>query len=527
MRSNSLLALLVLCAFTPAPTVHAFLAGGPFAYTAEFIVNHGDEATGFCRLAGEFDLRAEFRAWIALQPPAARGRSGKAFDPAAVACGQAGYPWPDEQQEATVPAPLFVGEIKALARMIRQMQDERVVSISITSETAVPVIAQGADPATYRRTTAQREVHFAEDRSYLVPLFTSARDDAARGGIRDILLKITVTETRPAERLVYGSLWVRSPEAGAAVLLDGGIVGAIPDSGELLLHNVTAGHHEVGLRGANGRYTRNAVKVVPGRKILADFLPPAQARSPEPFQLAALGANAHGFEEFRRTTDDAVVVEVPEGEFLMGNAATERSPLEHMVYVSTFLIDQTGVSWGQFKVFAAAAGIPLPRHDPFWGLHDDHPAVFVTWEEARGYCQWAGARLPTEAEREKAARGTDGRMYPWGNEEPRPELAVFRRSWGYAGTGPVGQLPLGASPYGALDLGGNVWEWCSDWYGEDYYSESPYRDPQGPPDGIAHSVRGGSWDSRPTVLSSSCRSWGHRGYRDGDFGFRCAMSAPD
>jgi formylglycine-generating enzyme required for sulfatase activity len=311
------------------------------------------------------------------------------------------------------------------------------------------------------------------------------------------------------------------------VLLDGAIAGEIPASGELILDNVTAGYHEVGVRGVNGKYTRKAVEVAAERKVMADFSPPAPARTPGPYQLAALGANAQGFEEFRRTTDNAVVVKVPEGEFLMGNVETERSPLEHQVYLSTFLMDKTGVTWGQFKVFAEAAGIPLPRHQPYWGLDDDHPAVYVTWEEARGYCQWAGSRLPTEAEREKAARGTDARMYPWGNEEPRPELAVFRRSWGYDGTGAVGQRPAGASPYGLLELGGNVWEWCSDWYGEEYYSASPYRDPQGPPTGIAHSVRGGSWDSRPTVLSSSCRSFGHLGYREGDFGFRCAMSVPD
>jgi formylglycine-generating enzyme required for sulfatase activity len=183
------------------------------------------------------------------------------------------------------------------------------------------------------------------------------------------------------------------------------------------------------------------------------------------------------------------------------------------------------VTWGQFKKFLNHTGLPFPPHDPYWGIHDDQPAVYVTWEEARNYCQWAGGRLPTEAEREKAARGTDGRKFPWGNEEPNPELGVFRKSWGYEGPAPVGQHPEGASPYGLLDVGGNVWEWCADWYDGDYYQTSPYRDPKGPDKGTAHVVRGGSWDSRPTVLSSSCRSWGHLGYRDGDFGFRCAMNS--
>ena len=146
----------------------------------------------------------------------------------------------------------------------------------------------------------------------------------------------------------------------------------------------------------------------------------------------------------------------------------------------------------------------------------------MRWDEARAYCEWAGARLPTEAEREKAARGTDGRKFPWGNEAPTSERGVFRREWGYAGNDAVGIRPAGASPYGLLDTGGNMWEWCEDWYAPDYYESSPRENPMGPRTGRAHVVRGGSWDSRPTVLSASCRNWGYVGYREGDFGFRCA-----
>jgi formylglycine-generating enzyme required for sulfatase activity len=218
-------------------------------------------------------------------------------------------------------------------------------------------------------------------------------------------------------------------------------------------------------------------------------------------------------------------VKIPAGDFVMGNPKTERQPLEHQVYVSEFLMDKMTVTWRQYKKFAGASGSPLPP-EPFWGTHDDHPVVFVSWEDGRGYCEWVGGRLATEAEREKAARGTDKRMYPWGNEPPDAERAVHRRSWGFAATDPVGAHPSGASPYGILDIAGNVWEWCMDWYDKDYYSVSPRRDPKGPTQGIAHVVRGGSWDSRPDVLSSSCRSFGSIGYREGDFGFRCAMNAP-
>jgi formylglycine-generating enzyme required for sulfatase activity len=278
-------------------------------------------------------------------------------------------------------------------------------------------------------------------------------------------------------------------------------------------------------RKSNQVLSRKAIRVAASRTTLA--IVNAEQEKLIPYQLQPLGENEQGYQEYRRTIDGAVVIKVPEGEFLMGNSETERSPLEHKVYLSSFLMDKLGVTWRQYKMFASSTGIPLPPHDPYWGMPDDQPAVYVTWDEAKNYCEWAGARLPTEAEREKAARGTDGRKFPWGNEEPTPELGVFRKSWGYEGPAPVGSHPKGASPYGFLDVGGNVWEWCADWYDGDYYERSPYRDPKGPAMGIAHVVRGGSWDSRPTVLSSSCRSWGHRGYRDGDFGFRCAMSSHD
>src|SRR5207249_9868290 len=154
-----------------------------------------------------------------------------------------------------------------------------------------------------------------------------------------------------------------------------------------------------------------------------------------------VGKNVQGYDEYRRDTDGALVVKVPAGEFLMGNRDTEGTPLEHTVNVSAFLIDKTAVTWGQFKQFARATGASLPPNPPYWGIHDNQPAVFVTWEEGKAYCEWAGGRLPTEAEREKAARGTDRRKYPWGNEEPDPQRAVYRRGWGLVSTDPGGSHP--------------------------------------------------------------------------------------
>ena len=121
--------------------------------------------------------------------------------------------------------------------------------------------------------------------------------------------------------------------------------------------------------------------VLPGRTVVADLGLPGPADSAAPYGLAPLGKKAQGYEEYRRASDGAVVVKIPAGEFLMGNQETERNPLEHQVYVSGFLMDKTGVTWGQYKRFAAATGTPLPP-EPHWGIHDDHPVVFVTY---RGY----------------------------------------------------------------------------------------------------------------------------------------------
>jgi len=154
--------------------------------------------------------------------------------------------------------------------------------------------------------------------------------------------------------------------------------------------------------------------------------------------------------------------------------------------------------------------------------------MYVDWNQANAYCQWAGGKLPSEAQWEKAARGTDVQKYPWGNEQPDCGRANFkgRNIWGKTtyckgDTTRVGSYPGGANPYGALDMTGNVWEWVNDWYGENYYQNSPQKNPSGPDSGQDRELRGGSWSDASTDLRLAVRYVVSPDLKSNYNGFRC------
>jgi formylglycine-generating enzyme required for sulfatase activity len=202
-------------------------------------------------------------------------------------------------------------------------------------------------------------------------------------------------------------------------------------------------------------------------------------------------------------TRDMPMVFIPEGEFTMGsNTGDDDEKPPHPVFLDAFWIDKFEVTNTQYAM-CLNAGVCKPpssnnsnTRNGYFGIpqFNNYPVVYVSWEDANRYCGWAGKRLPTEAEWEKAARGTDSRVYPWGNTFDKNLLNSYES--GKGDTTAVGSYPPNsASPYGAMDMAGNVWEWVADWYGDNYYTTSPRNNPKGLLSGQYRVLRGGAWGS--------------------------------
>lgn len=244
------------------------------------------------------------------------------------------------------------------------------------------------------------------------------------------------------------------------------------------------------------------------------------------------------------------IVAIPAGPFLLGSKRVDSDPYgrwtqfddtelpQHRVWLDAYELDRDEVSLGEYLAFLhqQKSHPSTELQQLLWHVITIHsiqdealtrwPALYVTWDEAEKFCAVKHARLPTEAEWEKAARGPEGNLYPWGDAMPNPKLAMF-------GQHHVHEIPIlaavdshddGKSPYGLHHMAGNVAEWVQDWFGFDYYAYMPDRNPAGPTTGRYKSVRGGSWKSKRVMLRTATRGGSSPHQRSATIGFRCARS---
>ena len=245
---------------------------------------------------------------------------------------------------------------------------------------------------------------------------------------------------------------------------------------------------------------------------------------------AANPTHALGIGSTRISEKDGMkLMYVPEGNFKMGSDTGESyEKPAHTVYLDAFWMDQTEVTNSMYAKCVNAGNCHAPwdiistTRSTYYGNSQfaDYPVMYVDWNQANTYCQWAGRQLPTEAQWEKAARGTDGRTYPWGE-------GIDRQKAQYLGpdTAKVGSFPKGASPYGVLDMAGNVWQWAADWYSETYYGSSPDHNPAGPDSGQFRVLRGGSWGDNPNIVRTSNRDKDVPNDKGNNKGIRCSINA--
>ncbi len=229
-----------------------------------------------------------------------------------------------------------------------------------------------------------------------------------------------------------------------------------------------------------------------------------------------------------KKTPPSGMVLIPAGEFRMGdnNGDDDEKP-QNKIYLKAFYIDKNEVTNARYMEFVKATN----HEKPYWWNdpqvnQPNQPVVGVSWYDAVAYAKWAGKRLPTEAEWEKAAKGILNAIYPWGKtwDNTKANSTLSKTNT----LRPVGSYPAGASSYGVNDMLGNVWEWCSSWYHSHYYYNCSLKNPTGPSHGRARVIRGGSWTDLPRQLRTTNRYYSHPNVRTKAIGFRCAADVkPD
>jgi len=378
----------------------------------------------------------------------------------------------------------------------------------------------------YTRQEFKRLLTLGEVAETAFPLWSPDQHERAEFRIHELVFRLRSTLLKN-ETLEYGGLSISSDVPGAEILLDDGFVGRTEEGREIILNNVPVGLREIRVRDFSGRESTEQVLIESGKTAVAKIDVLQLQSKTVSNGLISIGPNPKSYEEYWRTLDGAVVVQVPAGKFLMGSPegqgeANEQPQRE--VFVPEFLIDKTEVTWRQYKKFAEAEGIGLPPQ-PLWGALDNYPVSSTIWSEAQRYCEWAGGRLPSEAEWEKSARGVDGRVYSWGDKwdptrcntiaggEHRPEA--------------VGSFPNCISPYGLLDMTGSLWEWIYDYYNENYLIQNDEPNPRGSRFERERVKRGSNWMNHPSTFKVAYRAKSSPTWRNVHHGFRCAQDVSE
>jgi formylglycine-generating enzyme required for sulfatase activity len=325
------------------------------------------------------------------------------------------------------------------------------------------------------------------------------------GGIAILTALILILSKKKKSTTESGGIRISSNPSEAKIFLDGRDTG---HQTPFTLSYVKVGEHTIKLEKTGFEAFETTVTVEPNKEVL-------------------INANLETF------WSGVEWIEIPAGTFKMGDSYAIGFPDElpvHDVYLNTYYISRHEITFQQYDRFCDETGRTKPS-DHNWG-RDTRPVIFVTFSDAQTYCQWLSEKtgmnilLPTEAQWEKAAQGTIPRIYPWGNGIPDCNRANFRGCTGK--TMPVGTTPAGQSPYGIHDMAGNVWEWCRDWYSEDFYAtpEAVNDDPTGPNHGTTRVMRGGSFGMMEPALRCSNRNAASPNYSGYALGFRVVSTTP-
>jgi|SRR6185295_8376426 len=255
---------------------------------------------------------------------------------------------------------------------------------------------------------------------------------------------------------------------------------------------------------------------------------PPQESSLQPSQNEST-SNGYSFVDQAPIPDE--VMQIPQGYFTLGTTAGgyDEQP-QRRIFLDAYAIDRFEVTNHQYQEFVTATGHRKPGPPSRYAKNMarmrgiNQPIVYISWEDADTYCRWKGKRLPTEAEWEKAMRGVDGRLWPWGNSHNDLASNWSHPKDGFDVTAPVGSFHLDVSPFGVQDGAGNVMEWVADWYGEHTYREAAERNPKGPDQGVYRVLRGGVYTTTGTDMRITSRSKMVPDFRDETIGFRCAIS---